>query len=45
MKTEKSANSSNPAQKPAFQYGLSITIGVLTILVLSVSYYYGIFRF
>lgn len=49
MEHQKSTNpnklESNPAQKPAFQYGLSISIGVLTILLLSISYYYGIFRF
>jgi hypothetical protein len=49
MESQKSTNAnkleSNSVQKPAFQYGLSISIGVLTILLLSVSYYYGIFRF
>jgi ElaB/YqjD/DUF883 family membrane-anchored ribosome-binding protein len=29
---------------PALQYGISVAIGVLTILLLSASYYYGIFH-
>ncbi|HEY9672002.1 MAG TPA: hypothetical protein V6D11_11190 [Waterburya sp.] len=49
MKTEKTTNSntpeSNPAQKPAFQYVVSTSIGVLLIILLAASAYYGIFSF
>lgn len=49
MKTEKSTNANNsetnPIQKPAFQYVTSVSIGVLLIIVLAASAYYGIFRF
>jgi hypothetical protein len=46
--TEKVTNTnqseSNPVKKPAFQYILSVSIGVLLIIVLSASAYYGVFR-
>jgi hypothetical protein len=41
MKTEKSNNS---VQKPASQYILSISIGVLVILLLTAIAYYGVFQ-
>jgi hypothetical protein len=48
MKTEKANDSnnseSNPIQKPAFQYGISVSIGVLVIILLSATAYYGVFR-
>jgi hypothetical protein len=47
MKTEQATNSnhseSNPVKKPAFQYVLSTSIGVLLIILLAASAYYGIF--
>lgn len=49
MKTENAPNStnseSNPVKKPAVQYVVSTSIGVLLIIVLAASAYYGIFRF
>lgn len=33
------------AQKPSQQFGLSILLGTLTILLLAATYYYGIIRF
>ena len=33
------------AQKPSQQFGLSILLGILTILLLAATYYYGIIRF
>jgi hypothetical protein len=49
MKTEKSTpvnhSESNPIQKPAVQYVVSTSIGVLLIILLAASAYYGIFRF
>lgn len=33
----------NSTPSSPFQYGLSVTIGVLTILLLSATYYFGIF--
>lgn len=54
MTTEKSMNSnkieSNSQHQdelkknPSLQYGLSVAIGVLTILILSATYYFGIFN-
>lgn len=41
MKTEKS---NDTVQKPAFQYALSVSIGVLLILLLSAMAYFGIFQ-
>jgi len=35
----------NTEKKPAFQFGLSVGIGILTIISLAASYYYGIIRF
>ena len=35
----------NASQQPSIQYGLSIAIGVITILLLASSYYLGIFRY
>jgi len=35
----------NPTQKPSVQYGLSIAIGVITILLLASTYYLGIFHY
>ena len=49
MKTENKPNSttseSNPVKNPAVQYVVSTSIGVLLIIVLAASAYYGIFRF
>jgi hypothetical protein len=49
MKSEQVTNSqnseSNPAKKPAVQYVVSTSIGVLLIILLAASAYYGIFRF
>ncbi|HEY9632028.1 MAG TPA: hypothetical protein V6D14_01395 [Coleofasciculaceae cyanobacterium] len=49
MKTEEATHSSNSepnlAKKPAFQYVLSVSIGVFLIVLLAASAYYGIFRF
>ena len=49
MKTENSTNlnksDSNPVKKPAVQYVVSTSIGVLLIILLAASAYYGIFRF
>ena len=49
MKTEEVKDSnmteSNPVKKPAFQYVLSTSIGVILIITLAASAYYGIFRF
>lgn len=42
MNSEK--NESNALQKPAFQYALSIAIGVLVIILISATAYYGVFR-
>jgi hypothetical protein len=36
---------SDPVKKPSWQFAISITVGVLTILLLATSYYYGIIRF
>lgn len=32
-------------EKPAFQFGLNVGIGILTIISIAASYYYGIIRF
>jgi hypothetical protein len=49
MKSEESKKSTisetNPIKKPAVQYVASVSIGVLLIIVLAASAYYGIFRF
>jgi hypothetical protein len=46
MKTEeKLTNSeSNPVKKPSVQYVISVSLGVLLILLLTISAYYGIFQ-
>jgi len=33
----------NPAKSPSLQFGISVAIGVLTILLLSATYFFGIF--
>lgn len=43
--TKPKDSESNVAKKPAFQYVVSVSIGVLLILLLAVSAYNGIFRF
>jgi len=49
MNTEKSTHvnesDSNPIKKPAVQYVVSTSIGVLLIVLLAASAYYGIFHF
>jgi hypothetical protein len=49
MNTEKSTpvnqSDSNPVKKPAVQYIVSTSIGVLLIVLLAASAYYGIFNF
>lgn len=42
MDTDK--NESKPLEKPAFQYALSVSIGVLVIILISATAYYGVFR-
>jgi len=37
-------NESKAIQKPAFQYILSVSIGVLVIILVSATAYYGVFR-
>lgn len=38
-------NEQDSTPSASFQYGLSVTIGILTILLLSATYYFGIFSF
>ncbi len=42
--TNYNRNEANPAQNSLLQYSFSITLGILTILLLSATYYFGIFR-
>ncbi|WP_250124152.1 hypothetical protein [Chroococcidiopsis sp. CCMEE 29] len=46
MNTEKGTNPNktepNPTKNPSLQFGISVSLGVLTILLLAASYYYGI---
>lgn len=37
-------NESKAIQKPAFQYALSVALGVLVIILVSATAYYGVFR-
>jgi hypothetical protein len=44
MTTDEATKSNNtePAQKASLQFGISIAVGVLTILLLAASYYFGL---
>jgi hypothetical protein len=39
---EKHESPSDPLRKPSFQFPISIAVGVLVILLLAATYYYGV---
>jgi hypothetical protein len=41
--TQQRESSLNPAKNASFQFGLSIAIGVLTIVIAVAAFYFGIF--
>jgi hypothetical protein len=45
LTSQESESDLNLTQKPSVQYGLSIAIGVIIILLLATTYYLGIFRY